>query len=105
MRSRTARSLTLSSVLGVAALLSMPARSPAQVAVTPAVPNGYVVPAQPHGGWGLGPRRPPIPRTYSYYYNTRFNQPRRVRVVGPDGRTRWRTTVRGLPLGTPWPGL
>jgi hypothetical protein len=101
MRSRTTRSLTLFSLLGVAALLSLPAQSPAQVAV----PNGYVVPARPHLGWGFGPQRPPIPRTYSYYYNTRFIQPRRVRVVGPDGRTRWRTTVRGLPLGTPWPGL
>ena len=48
-------------------------------------------------------RNPPIPSTYSYYYHTWFNQPRHCKVVAPDGTTRWRTTVRGLPLGTPWP--
>jgi hypothetical protein len=48
-------------------------------------------------------RQAPIPRTYSYLYANWFNQPRHFRVVGPDGKTYWRTTVRGLPLGTPWP--
>ena len=53
--------------------------------------------------WGLHAIHTPIPRTYSYYYGTRFNQPCHTKVVGPDGRTHWITTVRGLPLGTPWP--
>jgi hypothetical protein len=32
-----------------------------------------------------------------------FNRPCHFRVVGPDGKTYWRTTVRDLPLGMPWP--
>jgi hypothetical protein len=53
--------------------------------------------------WGVHAQSTPIPRTFSYYYAPWFNQPCHFKVVGPDGKTRWRTTVRGLPLGTPWP--
>jgi hypothetical protein len=56
-----------------------------------------------HVGCCSSGRGTAIPRTYSYYYDTWFNQPRHFRVVGLDGKTYWRTTVRGLPLGTPWP--
>jgi hypothetical protein len=64
---------------------------------------GQVPPAHRAHAWGLCSHRALIPRTYSYQYAPWwFNQPRHVRTVGPDGRISWRTTVRGLPLGTPW---
>jgi hypothetical protein len=44
-----------------------------------------------------------FPRTYSYYYNFPFNQPRHVRVCGPDGKSYWITTVHGLPRDVPYP--
>jgi hypothetical protein len=92
-------------VLGLSTVLMMaPTCAQAQDVISPDDP---IVQAQHHPlhhGWGFFHSRPPaIPRTYSYYYNTWFNQPRHFRVVGPDGKTYWRTTVRDLPLGTPWP--
>lgn len=85
--------LGLTAPTGGAAL----AQGPAPVSVGPHV-HGQ------HGhAWGFLGHTPPIPRTYSYLYNYHFNQPRHTRVRTPDGRTFWNTTVRGLPLGTPWP--
>jgi hypothetical protein len=43
-----------------------------------------------------------IPRTFSYYYTPRLNQPCHFRVVRPDGTKYWTSTVRGLPMGHPW---
>ena len=90
--------------LGLSAVLAVPTRSQAQDVVSS---DGSIDQSRHHGLhhlWScLHSRRPPIPRTYSYYYDTWFNQPCHFRVVGPDGRKHWRTTVRGLPLGTPWP--
>jgi hypothetical protein len=81
--------------LGLAVSGATPASTKAQ---------GPVVAGQSHGhGGGLFFHRPVFPRTYSYVYPSRFNTPVHRKYVGPDGRTYWRTTVRGLPLGTPWP--
>jgi hypothetical protein len=43
-----------------------------------------------------------IPRTFSYYYTPGLNQPRHFRVVRPDGKKYWTSTVRGLPMGHQW---
>jgi hypothetical protein len=43
-----------------------------------------------------------IPRTFSYYYTPRLNQPCHFRGVRPDGTKYWRSTVRGLPMGHQW---
>jgi hypothetical protein len=93
-------------VLCLAALPAVPTRSLAQGAVVPVVPIGEPGP-HPFGrghGWGFCAAHLDVPRTYSYQYGLWLNRPRHTRVVGPDGRTYWQTTVRGLPLGTPWPG-
>jgi hypothetical protein len=75
----------------------------AQTGEYPVAPNGQVRHHLFDHFRDIHARQVPIPRTYSYYYATWFNQPRHFRVVGPHGKTYWRTTVRGLPLGTPWP--
>jgi hypothetical protein len=84
-------------------LVSAPSRLLAQDGLYPVAPPGH----ERHHLRDLisdfHARNAPIPRTYSYYYATWFNQPRHFRVVGPDGKTCWRKTVRGLPLGAPWP--
>jgi hypothetical protein len=103
MRFESTRTKTFAWALGLSILHAAAGHSQAQAIVAPA-PDGA---PQHHGhdhGWGFHWRRNPIPRTYSYYYDTWFNQPRHFRVVGPDGKTYWRTTVRGLPMGTPWLG-
>ena len=103
---RSCKSLpgTLAYILGLSALLAAPTRLRAQdVVVAPA--DAAVPPARAHNRHvhGLFRARPePIPRTYSYLYDTWFNQPRHTRVVDQNGRIRWKTTVRGLPMGTPW---
>ena len=90
-------------VLVLFTLVSLPSRLQAQTGDSPVVPIGEV-PQHPFGhAWGFHARNVPISRTYSYYYATWFNQPRHFRVGGPDGKTYWRKTVRGLPLGAPWP--
>jgi hypothetical protein len=90
-------------VLALSAVLTATARSQAQDIIYSDAPIEQLQPQPLRHGWGFfHSRRPPIPRTYSYYYDTWFNQPRHFRVVGPDGKTYWRTTVRDLPLGTPW---
>jgi hypothetical protein len=100
--SMTARALAWVFVLF--APLAAPAQVQAQPDDLPIAPVGEV---RHHGiGYWLADfhaRNVPIPRTYSYYYAPWFNQPRHYKVVGPDGKVCWRTAVRGLPLGTPWP--
>jgi hypothetical protein len=104
MRLPMTRARAMSWVLGLSTLVAASGRSQAQDVIAPGSP---IEQSQDHGLRHLfghfQSRRPPIPRTYSYYYNTWFNQPCHFRVVGPDGKTSWRTTVRGLPMGTPWP--
>jgi hypothetical protein len=104
MRFQMTRARLFARVLGLSAVFMGPARSQAQDVI---YSEGPIVPAQHHPlhhGWSwFHSRRPAIPRTYSYYYDRWFNQPHHFRVVRPDGKTSWRTTVRDLPLGTPWP--
>jgi hypothetical protein len=103
MRIHSAHARVYAWILGLSALMAASTRSQAQDGVSPDVLIGQGR-HQLHHGWGVfHARRPPIPRTYSYYYNRWFNRPQHFRVVGPDGKTFWRTTVRDLPLGTPWP--
>jgi hypothetical protein len=68
----------------------------------PPVPSAYPVASRPHRWCDLFLPHDGIPRTYSYYYSPRLNQPRHFRVRRPDGTTYWTTTVRGLPLGYQW---
>jgi len=91
-------------VLGLATLLGAPSRSRAQCEVSPVGARGWRRPCPSERcGW-FWTRRDDIPRTYSYQYDTWLNQPCKIKVVGPCGKTYWKTTVRGLDLGTPWPG-
>jgi hypothetical protein len=85
----------LSWALGLTVTVAAPASAKAQDPVAASRSYGYK--------GGLLFHRPVFPRTYSYMYPSRFNLPRHTKYVGPDGKTYWRTTVRGLPLGTPWP--
>jgi hypothetical protein len=103
MRFYPTRARAFARALVLSALLVAPARVLAQADGSPAAPIGQGRHHLFHLGCCSHARGPAIPRTYSYYYNTWFNQPCHFRVVGPDGKTYWRTTVRGLPLGTPWP--
>jgi hypothetical protein len=105
MRSPTTRALALTWMsLGLSTLMACSTCAQAQDVLSP---GGATDPVRQHGIHHVlnffHSRTPPIPRTYSYYYHTWFNQPCHSKVVAPDGTTRWRTTVRGLPLGTPWP--
>jgi hypothetical protein len=86
--------------LGLAVMSAAPTLSVAQDLVVPVAPSGH---AGHNHGWGSHSSPAVFPRTFSYQYDTWFNQPRHTRHVGPDGRVFWRTTVRGLPMGTPWP--
>jgi hypothetical protein len=103
MRFRLTLARPLGWVLLLPAVLAAPAQLQAQIGDSPVVPIGKLQQHPFRHGWDFHARNVPIPRTYSYYYATWFNQPRHFRVVGPDGKKCWRTTVRGLPLGTPWP--
>jgi hypothetical protein len=68
----------------------------------PTVPNAYVAPGLHHHWYHFFSSYDGIPRTYSYIYSPRLNQPHHFRVVGPDGKTYWTSTVRGLPIGYQW---
>jgi hypothetical protein len=103
MRFHSTPARAFARALVLSALLVAPTRVQAQADDPPAGPNGQGRHHLFHHAWGLHARNVPIPRTYSYYYAPWFNQPCHFRVVGPDGHTYWRTAVRGLPLGTPWP--
>lgn len=93
----------LARILICSTFLATPALVQAQTYFPAPELAGQVQPTRSHHGWGLHSRGDAIPRTYSYYYDTWFNQPCHFRVIGPDGKISWRKTVRGLPLGTPWP--
>jgi hypothetical protein len=84
------------------ALVEAPSCLQAQTGGSPVLPVGEIEQHRFGHASGFHAINVPIPRTYSYYYATWFNQPRHFRVVGPDGKAYWRRTVRGLPLGTPW---
>jgi len=92
-------------VVFLAASLASPARSRAQDVVAPVVPIGSPgpYPVGPVHSYSFWHHQPVFPRTYSYQYDIWFNRPRHTRFVGPDGRAYWQQTVRGLPLGAPWP--
>jgi hypothetical protein len=105
MRSPTTRAVAFTWVaFGLSALMACSNFARAQ---DDFAPGGSTDPVRHHGIHHVlnhfHSRTPPIPRTYSYYYHTWFNQPDHFKVVAPDGTKRWRWTVRGLPPGTPWP--
>jgi hypothetical protein len=90
-------------VVGLTALLAGPGLAKAQEPlVPPPIPAPDVMPARPHHWWNCLTANDGIPRTFSYYYTPWLNQPRHLRVVGPDGKKHWRSTVRGLPMGYQW---
>jgi hypothetical protein len=76
-----------------------PGRSSAQGVISPAGPNGFLRALPVYREQGYSPHHVIIPRTYSYQYQYRYNQPRHYRVVGRDGKTYWRSTVRDRPMG------
>jgi len=86
-------------VLGLVLFAAAPTLSTAQDQLLVA-PSGH---AGQHHGCGSHSSQAVFPRTFSYQYDSWFNRPRHTRYVGPDGQVFWRTTVRGLPMGTPWP--
>jgi hypothetical protein len=90
-------------MVGVAALLSAPAHARAQEPTAPAnIPEAHSIGTRIHRWWNCFSANDGIPRTYSYYYTYPLNQPRHFRVVGPDGRMYWTSTVRGMPMGWQW---
>jgi hypothetical protein len=103
VRFRPVRNALWGLVLGVAAPLAAPAHARAQEPVAPLPdPNVYAATVQPHHWWSFLCPNDGIPRTYSYYYTPWLNQPRHFPVVGPNGKTHWMVTVRGLPMGSQW---
>ncbi|HEV3166868.1 MAG TPA: hypothetical protein VGZ22_22765 [Isosphaeraceae bacterium] len=92
--------IAVSWALGLAIMAAAPRRSMAQDLVCPVAPIDH---GGHHHGWHHHASPAVFPRTYSYQYDLWFNRPRHTRYLGPDGRVFWQTTVRGLPLGTPWP--
>ncbi len=90
-------------VVALAAPLAAAGRLHAQEPmVAPPFPDAYAMPSRPRHFWDCLMPYDGIPRTYSYYYSVRMNQPRHFRVTGPDGRTYWTSTVRGYPIGFQW---
>jgi hypothetical protein len=90
-------------VLVLVAGLTAPGLAQAQeLMLPPSVPHVDSKPYRHHHWWSVLSSNDGIPRTYSYYYSTGLNQPCHYRVVGPDGRTYWTSTVRGLPMGMQW---
>ncbi|HMB03607.1 MAG TPA: hypothetical protein VKP69_07685 [Isosphaeraceae bacterium] len=102
MRFQAPRTPAFVRILGLTALLAAPNYSEAQGVISPNGPNGFLRLYPSDQGWGFRSHCVAIPRTYSYQYNYWYNQPCHFRVVGPDGRTYWRTTVRGFPWGMQW---
>jgi hypothetical protein len=89
-------------VVGFAGLLAPSHHADAQEPMAPPpFPGAYPISVRPHHWWSCLTANDGIPRTYSYYYTPAINQPIHFRVVGPNGKTYWRSAVRGLPLGTP----
>jgi hypothetical protein len=104
MRFRPSIAQSFRRVLCLAAVGALPKSGLAQDFVAPVVPIGSPVPDPPCLSYSFWHHRPVFPRTYSYQYDIWLNRPRHTRVAGPDGCVYWQTSVRGLPLGTPWPG-
>jgi hypothetical protein len=97
------RILTWAFVAGLTAASTVTDHTLAQEPMAPpAVPNAYVAPGPRHHWYHFFSSYDGIPRTYSYIYSPRLNQPHHFRVVGPDGKTYWTSTVRGLPIGYQW---
>ena len=101
MRISVPRILPLACLLGLISQLASPARSGAQGVISPDGPNGFLRAYPVYRDRGFRPHPDVIPRTYSYQYHPWYNQPRHFRVVGRDGRTYWRSTVHGRPMGMP----
>jgi len=106
-RSRTRcfvlRQLAWACVLGFAALIEVEGQAMAQQPmVPPGAPIAYPIPFRPRHLWDCFLPNDGIPRTYSYYYSPWLNQPHHFPFTGPDGRTYWRSTVRGVPMGLQW---
>ncbi len=102
MRLRPSIPLARRCVLCLVALAAVSTGALAQDVVVPLVPIANAGPFPIGHGWGFC-HHPVFPRTYSYQYDIWFNRPKHTPFVGPDGKCYWRTTVRGLPLGAPWP--
>ena len=100
MRFYPKRNLVWTIVAGLAAVLAATGHALAQEPTfPPAIPNAYVAPGPPRHWYRFFSSDDGIPRTYSYIYSRRLNQPRHFRVVGPDGKRYWTSTVRDLPMG------
>ena len=102
MRYRLALKSIYAGVFWLAFAFASPTRSHAQDMVPPAVPTEHSKHDRSHHWLCFRSHREVFPRTYSYQYDIWFNRPHHFKVVGPDGKKYWRTTVRGLPMGTPW---
>jgi hypothetical protein len=98
MRSHSSRTLLFACVLGLAALFVAPNPSKAQGVISPDGPNGFLRAYPIYPEWGCWLNCVIIPRTYSYQYQPWYNRPRHYRVVGPDGRKYWRSSVLDRPL-------
>jgi hypothetical protein len=105
MQSRWLTVQACGSVVCLAALAVAPGGALAQEVVAPVLPIVNPGPYPVAHAWAFWHKRPVFPRTYSYQYDIWFNRPQHARYVGPDGCVHWGTTVRGLPLGAPWPGF
>ncbi len=102
MRYRFAFKSIYASVFGLALAVVWPTRSQAQDPVLSHEPIERSQHKRFHHWCCFQPHREVFPRTYSYQYDIWFNRPHHFKVVGPDGKKYWRTTVRDLPMGTPW---
>lgn len=100
MKPRTRVPSALSTAIGLVLLSAAATSALAQDVVLPVAPSRH---EGHHHGWGHHSSQAVFPRTFSYQYDSWFNRPRHTRYVDPHGNVIWRTTVRGLPLGTPWP--
>jgi hypothetical protein len=103
MRLYPKRNLLWTIVAGLAAALAATDHALAQEPMLPpAIPDEYVAPSPTHHWFHFLSSYDGIPRTYSYIYSRPLNRPRHFRVVGPDGKWYWTSTVRGLPMGYQW---
>ncbi len=106
MRTHLTLKLASVAIVSLATLSAAPPLSQAQEPTIPPVPtvdpNVFASYQPPHHWFGWASSYDGIPRTFSYQYSTRLNQPRKFRVIGQDGKTYWVTTVRGLPRGMQW---
>jgi hypothetical protein len=103
MRLKPSYSATWALIVGLAGSVAPPHYAHAQEAIAPPpVANARLIPSRLHRWWNCLTANDGIPRTFSYYYTPSMNQPVHFRIVGPDGKKYWRSTVRGLPMGSQW---